>query len=799
MTTNQTTLTPERGVPPDWLVALLVAGAVFAIYVATMYPGLHDVGDAAKFSFVGKVLGTPHAPGYPLYILASHLFSYVPWGTLAHRMNGLSAIVGALAVMLVYFAARRAGTGKLAAASAALACGLGHAFWSRSLYAKGYTLNAALVAGGFLALLRWDDSRKTRDLYLAITVFALSAGNHLTVIALLPALVIFCLLTDARAMLRPRTLLVGAVIVLLGFSQYSLIIVRTLQQAPYLEAKATNLQELWAVMTARRFAHEIGAFSWTALFSTRVPLVARLVARELGPIGLALTLTGFLWLALRRWRVALLLGLGALGVAALTANMGSNEDEGFLLSVFVLLGTVAATGLEQLLSLVRRAPRAVAAILVAAVAVAPPAYQAATNFASHDHHAETAEIVYFDALFAALPQKTAIVAEEYRVDMMVLYKLLGERAAGPRDIQPVQAEAAAALRSHDAGYDVVAFEEGRRKLAASGFRFVPFEPFLTPANEGLFRRRALYRLASVGNCVNIGNLGWIDVSKSASQGGRLTVKIDDFHPFESDVTIWAAGNEPFAPALVGGGGAGTPVLVSDVFRRGDAAAERRMTALLASDHAVLPAAAGGTRYVTRADVRVNDKGAWAIYSIDLGGTPAVALARGLVDRDNANRASVCSHELGTADVWPAASTRAAIAPDAVNAVFGSGWYPVERRPDGSTYRWTAATAELVVPIGAPRAATVTLTAEPFVQAGRPDCAVTLVVNGHRAGSRPLQPSPTSVAWDVPAGFWRSGLNALVFEVAGAGRPSAAGNSKDDRLLGIAVGTIDLAASGPKGK
>ena len=77
----------------DFLIAILVGALPFAVYVATMYPGVSDIGDGTKFAFIGKVLGTPHAPGYPLYVVLSHLFSYVPWGTLAHRMNGFSALL----------------------------------------------------------------------------------------------------------------------------------------------------------------------------------------------------------------------------------------------------------------------------------------------------------------------------------------------------------------------------------------------------------------------------------------------------------------------------------------------------------------------------------------------------------------------------------------------------------------------------------------------------------------------------------------------------------------------------------
>ena len=53
----------------DALLAVVAGLAAFGLYLATQYPGLSDIGDASKFAFVGRALGIPHAPGYPLYVL----------------------------------------------------------------------------------------------------------------------------------------------------------------------------------------------------------------------------------------------------------------------------------------------------------------------------------------------------------------------------------------------------------------------------------------------------------------------------------------------------------------------------------------------------------------------------------------------------------------------------------------------------------------------------------------------------------------------------------------------------------
>jgi hypothetical protein len=461
---------------------------VFLVYVRTVYPGVFGLGDAAKFSFVGKVLGTPHAPGYPLYVLVSHLFSYLPIGSLAYRMNILSAVLASVAVGFAYLAARVLGISRIAAVSTVLALGFGRAFWSKALYAKGYTLNAALVCAGVLMLLTWGRTRHIRHLYWAIAIFALSIGNHLVVISLVPALVLYVLWTDVRTALAPRTLLITAALVALGFSQYSLILVRTWQHAPYLEASASNIRELVAVLTARRYAHQIGAFSLKGVVETRIPVVAGLVRTEMTGVGLLLTGVGFVVLLRTRPREAVLCSLGALGVIALTANMSANEDEGFLLPAFVLLWLLAGTGFEWTLRAISRAtshvsPRLAAAITaLTAIVLAAwlPVQELRANYKANDHSRRTFETRYFNALFEVLPPKAVIVLDRYPTNMMVLYKLLGEGAAAGRDIVTLPPDPAQVEDFRRRGYQIFAFAQGKSELGKFGYQFEPVQLYDVP-------------------------------------------------------------------------------------------------------------------------------------------------------------------------------------------------------------------------------------------------------------------------------------------------------------------------------
>ena len=275
----------------DSFLGAVVALVAFGVYLKTLFPGLGGGGDSAKFQYVGSVLGTPHPPGYPLYVLVSFCFAQIPFGTLAWRINAMSAFFATVTAAVCVLVLRRLGVGRAISAGVALSLAFDYALWPFAVRAEVYSLTGALTAVLLLCAVRWEATRRERDLYLMVAIFALSLGNHLTAAAMAPALIAFVLLTDRRA-IHWRTAVISTLIVVAGLCQYGFILLRTAQNAPYLEARASNLRELFAVMRASRFSDEIFAFSLRQLIVERVPELWHLSVLELNPLGIVLVVRG---------------------------------------------------------------------------------------------------------------------------------------------------------------------------------------------------------------------------------------------------------------------------------------------------------------------------------------------------------------------------------------------------------------------------------------------------------------------------------------------------------------------------
>ena len=383
-----------------------MSAVAFAAYLPTLYPGLMGSGDTAKFQYLGRVLGTAHNPGYPLYVFVLYAFSHVPIGSLAFRMNLLSALLAAATVGVAYFVARTMGCRRAAAIGAALALGWGRVFWSQALRAEVYSLGALLLAGAVLGLVRWGRDRKPRQLYAAAVCVALALGNHLTIVMVVPGILLYVFLTDARSALRPRTLALVATILAIGVAQYGFIVLRSWQGAPYVESRATSFDELIDVLRGAQFSQHVFTFDSQTLLRERVPRVAEIVRAELRVAGIVLLVLGLIRLPRRE---VVLLGVGSLGVLIFALNYDVPDLAVFIIPVFVLCSPAIAVGLETLGALGGRLLSARVPVSIATAACLP-ALLLVTNYRANDHHRRTFEINYFRALFESLPDRAAIVS-----------------------------------------------------------------------------------------------------------------------------------------------------------------------------------------------------------------------------------------------------------------------------------------------------------------------------------------------------------------------------------------------------
>ena len=344
--------------------ALGVAGFAFVLYLRTLAPTVlyyerPELIDAAMLQVHASVLGITQPTGYPTYTMLAYLFTYLPFGDPAYRVNLASAVFGAAAVFVLFFAAWRLSGRIWAGVTGSLAFAVGNIFWSQAVIAEVYTLNALFVVSVVLMLLLWRDTRRDRYLLAAAFLMGLSLTNHVTSGLLLPTAALFVSAVDHRKLLDRRLILKGAGLFILGLSPYLYLPVRALIGPPVYEADPGSFARFFELVAGREFGIRFWTFGWDEFLSRLVSLWSYLL-EEFHPGLLLVALVGIITMLLKDRAGALLVGIPFLGW--LVYAIGYDIFDYFIyfipsylmLALFVAIG--AATIFEGTERLVSRSP-----------------------------------------------------------------------------------------------------------------------------------------------------------------------------------------------------------------------------------------------------------------------------------------------------------------------------------------------------------------------------------------------------------------------------------------------------------
>lgn len=209
---------PLRAYQWQRALALPIFAGALGVYGLTLAPTVVAMfDDSLELQLVTYQLGIVHPTGYPLYTLLGWLFTRLPVGDVAYRVNLMSAIFAATTVALVYLIglelasqpsppsdeahldpARRPWANVLAALIGALALAVSPVFWSQATLAEVYTLNAAFVAAILWLSVRIKRQAKSqthpypeKSLLALAFLFGLSLTHHRTTVLLLPAIIFY--------------------------------------------------------------------------------------------------------------------------------------------------------------------------------------------------------------------------------------------------------------------------------------------------------------------------------------------------------------------------------------------------------------------------------------------------------------------------------------------------------------------------------------------------------------------------------------------------------------------------------
>jgi hypothetical protein len=335
-----------------------VSVVAFAVYVATLAPDLTNANfgtDGGDLIAAARTLGVPHPTGYPTYTLLAWLFTHLPVGVLAYRVNLLSAVCAAAAIGVFFCTAQRElPTDRhplLLPAITSWILAFSSLLWSQAVITEVYALLMLFGALLLWFLVRWRDERRDRYLWLAALTLGLALGNHLTIVFWAPAAFVF-LWPDRRHWLRTRTVLPAVALFLAGLSIYAYLPLAARHRPPMNWGNPETWDGFLWVVTGQQYQQF--AFGLRAeQVSGRLSAWAQLLGEQFGWWGLAIALVGAWaqWQRDRRFARLTLIWIFLAGIYAFFYD--TSDSQMYLLPVMMLMALWWGEGVHYLLEAIR--------------------------------------------------------------------------------------------------------------------------------------------------------------------------------------------------------------------------------------------------------------------------------------------------------------------------------------------------------------------------------------------------------------------------------------------------------------
>lgn len=404
--------------------SLLAAGIALAVYRGCLPPTVTGE-DAGELIVAAQFLGVPHPPGYPTWTLYAHLFTWLPWGSVAWRVALSSAVAAAGAVGVLCALLLRLTGSRAAALGASLTLAFSLEFWEQAIIPEVYALNAFCFVA-LLAALRpqapMPRFRPPRTYRRFGWAYGLALGVHNTLWLLGPVFALYAYATERQRTGRWSRYAVATLCAAAGACVFFYLPWASARNPPVDWGNPETLGNFLNVLRREQYAFMVSENPHSLMrFLRQTAILAPAAAAQFTPWIGAVSLLGFLWMFRRHAAyMALVLGSGLLVMAAfiLVQNFTYDAEWLWVMSVFQIpLYIAAAFGLAGAIAFVAaRAPKTAALFAVICI-VSPLLAHGRHNYRAGDTYVAS----YAQALLDGLPQDAILIPAADHETFPILY------------------------------------------------------------------------------------------------------------------------------------------------------------------------------------------------------------------------------------------------------------------------------------------------------------------------------------------------------------------------------------------
>ncbi len=267
------------------------------LYVFTLSPSIH-FGDTGELITAAYTLGIPHPPGSPIWVLFAKIFTFLPVGNIAYRVNLASAAFAAISALVLFFLCKKLliyfieslekhsnplahfskkqlkkqpdtvessiemdterleGLRKfidIISFSSALTFAVLLPVWTFAVVTEVYTLNLLFTALILYCAVAYLENENTKYLYTCAFLFGLAVTNHYLILFLGLAGFTWLLIHKRDILFNGKIIAISSVCILAGLTVFLYLPIRSGANPPIDWGNPETVENFIAVIGRKQF------------------------------------------------------------------------------------------------------------------------------------------------------------------------------------------------------------------------------------------------------------------------------------------------------------------------------------------------------------------------------------------------------------------------------------------------------------------------------------------------------------------------------------------------------------------
>ena len=276
----------------------------FVIYVLTLERKLIG-GDTTWYALQIPEMSIMVPTGYPTFSMFLKLFTFIPVGDLAYRLNLFSALFGGLTILFLFLTINRLIKNEVLSLSSSLIFAFFYPYWHIANRLEFDTLNSFFIALVFFSAVVYGEIKNRKFLYFFFFSLGLSLTNHPIAFFVVPAILLYVIIANPKIFKSIKAILISILYFVLPLLSYFYLLIRSRQGY----GNVTDLVKLFYYITGRNVTGRLhGGHFFDKPLDHMLGVMGEylwIIYENFGPALIIIALIGLGYLIKKNWKLGM--------------------------------------------------------------------------------------------------------------------------------------------------------------------------------------------------------------------------------------------------------------------------------------------------------------------------------------------------------------------------------------------------------------------------------------------------------------------------------------------------------------